>query len=103
MLNDEKILERRSYIARAHTEFVSKIRNHKKVKNARSLGVILAIDLDLSIARYGKTRDELYQFFMMRGVNLRPLGNTIYALPPYVITNEQLDKIYGSILELLEA
>ena len=101
-MNDDKILERRNYIATAHKKFVSKILKHPKVKNARSLGVILAIDLDLSIARYGKTRDELYQFFMMRGVNLRPLGNTIYTLPPYVITNEQLEKIYGCILELLE-
>jgi len=102
LLESEKILERKSFIANAHKEFVLKIKNHPKVKDARTIGVILAIDLNGEIDRYGKSRDKLYQFFMSRGVNLRPLGNTIYTLPPYVITNEQLEKIYEIILELLE-
>jgi adenosylmethionine-8-amino-7-oxononanoate aminotransferase len=46
--------------------------------------------------------DKLYGYFMEQGVNLRPLGNTIYTLPPYVITNEQLQKIYDSIAAGLE-
>ena len=102
LLESEKILERKSFIANAHKEFVLKIKNHPKVKDARTIGVILAIDLNGEIDRYGKSRDKLYQFFMSRGVNLRPLGNTIYMVPPYVITNEQLEKIYEIILELLE-
>lgn len=102
LLNSEEVVERRKYISNAHEDFVQKIAAHPKVKNARSKGVILAIDLEMNINRYGKTRDELYQFFMARGVNLRPLGNTIYVLPPYVITNVQLDKIYKAIRDLLE-
>jgi len=46
-------------------------------------------------------RDELYNFFLERGVLLRPLGNTIYTLPPYVITDIQLQKIYDSITDAL--
>ncbi|WP_350289795.1 adenosylmethionine--8-amino-7-oxononanoate transaminase [uncultured Croceitalea sp.] len=102
LLASEEILERRAYIQKEHEKFVAQVSNHHKVKNARSLGVILALDLDTKMDRYGKLRDELYQFFMSRGVNLRPLGNTVYVLPPYVIANEQLDKIYTTILELLE-
>jgi adenosylmethionine-8-amino-7-oxononanoate aminotransferase len=52
--------------------------------------------------RYGNLRDQLYQFFIERGVVLRPLGNTIYVLPPFVITNEQLQKIYDSIEAVFE-
>ena len=102
LLESEHILERRSFIAEAHKDFVLKIKNHSKVKEARTVGVILAVDLNMEMNRYGKSRDKLYQFFMSRGVNLRPLGNTIYLLPPYVITNKQLEKIYKTILELLE-
>lgn len=102
LLESEQILERKSFIANAHKEFVLKIQNHSKVKDARTIGVILAVDLNGEIDRYGKSRDKLYQFFMSRGVNLRPLGNTIYMLPPFVITNKQLEKIYETILELLE-
>ncbi len=102
LLNSKEIIQRRTYIDQEHQNFVTKIRNHKKVKEARSLGVILAIDLNLKMQRYGKSRDSLYQLFMSRGVNLRPLGNTVYALPPFVITNEQLQRIYDSIEEVLE-
>ncbi|MDT0606570.1 adenosylmethionine--8-amino-7-oxononanoate transaminase [Croceitalea rosinachiae] len=101
LLQSKEILERREYIANEHQKFVAEITNHPKVKNARTLGVVLAIDLMIETNRYGKLRDELYAFFMERGINLRPLGNTIYTLPPYVITNKQLKKIYDSILEFL--
>jgi adenosylmethionine-8-amino-7-oxononanoate aminotransferase len=52
--------------------------------------------------RYGNLRDKLLSFFMKRGVFLRPLGNTIYIQVPYVITKEQLQKVYKTIEEALE-
>jgi len=102
LLNSKEIVERRSYIENAHRSFASQIKSHQKVKEARSIGVILAIDLAIETDRYGKLRDKLYHFFMEQGVNLRPLGNTIYVLPPYVITDEQLEKVYNSIKGALE-
>lgn len=102
LLNSIEILERRRYIEKAHQQFVSKIEGHDKIETVRTMGVILAIDLKIKSDRYGSQRDRLYSYFMEQGVNLRPLGNTIYTLPPYVITNEQLQKIYDSIEAALE-
>ncbi|MEM9364121.1 MAG: adenosylmethionine--8-amino-7-oxononanoate transaminase [Bacteroidota bacterium] len=102
LLNSNEISERRTYIAKQHEHFVNKIKSHPKVKDTRSKGVILALDLALDANRYGSVRDRLYQFFMDEGVNLRPLGNTIYTLPPYVITDGQLHQIYDSIEKALE-
>lgn len=102
LLNSIEILERRRYIEKAHQQFVSKIEGHDKIETVRTMGVILAIDLKIKSDRYGSQRNRLYSFFMEQGVNLRPLGNTIYTLPPYVITNEQLQKIYDSIEAALE-
>lgn len=93
LCSEELILGRRR-IAERHAKFVKKIGNHPKVDEARNLGVILAIDLKVEVDRYGNFRDRLYQFFMDNGVNLRPLGNTIYTLPPYTITDAQLQEIY---------
>lgn len=103
LLQSQEILERRKYVQNEHQKFVAQVKRHPKVKNARCIGVVLAIDLNLETDRYGKQRDELYQFFMSCGVNLRPLGNTVYTLPPYVITNEQLQKIYDAIVALLNS
>ncbi|WP_291962950.1 adenosylmethionine--8-amino-7-oxononanoate transaminase [Maribacter sp.] len=101
LLNSPEILERRDYIAKAHCSFLDKIKNHVKVKEARTIGVILAIDLQIEMERYGSLRDELYNFFLQRGVLLRPLGNTVYVLPPYVISNKELQKVYDTITEAL--
>ena len=102
LLSSPEIVARRIYIEKAHQEFANTIEEHPKVKEVRCLGVIIAIDLNLKMDRYGNLRDQLYQFFMERGVMIRPLGNTVYVLPPYVITNEQLKKVYDSIEEVLE-
>jgi len=102
LLSSPEIIERRSYIENAHKNFAATIEKHHKVKEVRCLGVIIAVDLNLEMERYGNLRDQLYRFFMDRGVLLRPLGNTVYVLPPYVITNEQLEKVYQSIKEVLE-
>jgi adenosylmethionine-8-amino-7-oxononanoate aminotransferase len=63
--------------------------------------VILALDLDVEVSRYGNFRDKVMQFFMERGIFLRPLGNTVYLLPPYITTAEQLNRMYQSIEALL--
>ena len=101
LLNSPEIIDRRTYIENAHNLYADKIQNHERVKEVRVMGAILAIDLEIKMERYGSLRDELYNFFLERGVLLRPLGNTIYTLPPYVITDIQLQKIYDSITEAL--
>lgn len=102
LLESPEILEQRNYIKKSHERFVAEVKDHPKVENARCMGVILAIDLKLEMERYGNLRDKLYQFFMEKGVILRPLGNTVYVLPPFVITDEQLTKIYDAIKSALE-
>ncbi|MBV1923567.1 MAG: adenosylmethionine--8-amino-7-oxononanoate transaminase [Flavobacteriaceae bacterium] len=89
-------------IETSHLSFASTIKDHPKVKNVRQLGVIFAFDLNIEMERYGNTRNQLFDFFMKRGVFLRPLGNTIYILPPYVISEEELNTIYKTIEASLE-
>ncbi len=43
----------------------------------------------------------MYDFFIGQGVLLRPLGNTVYILPPYCITDSQLDAVYAAIEAML--
>jgi len=91
-----------SRINNMHADFDSRMKLHPKVANSRFIGVIYALDLVVPMERYGKLRDILYKNFMDKGVFLRPLGNTIYILPPYVITNDQLNKVYRSIEEVID-
>lgn len=89
-------------IHQRHLEFERYIKNHDKVKQTRVTGVILAMDLNVEMDRYGTLRDRLYAFFMEQGVFLRPLGNTIYTLPPFVISDSELERIYEVMEKSLE-
>ena len=88
-------------ISKANQDFIDKLQLNPKVKNARSKGVIMAFELDVKMERYGNLRNELFKFFMDRGMFLRPLGNTIYIVPPYTISSEELQKLYSVIEDSL--
>jgi adenosylmethionine-8-amino-7-oxononanoate aminotransferase len=102
LLQSEGIQKNIQRIIASHKDFDSKIKNHPKIASTRQLGVIYALDLNIEMARYGDLRNKLFTFFMDNGVFLRPLGNTIYILAPYVITNSELEKVYKTIQEALE-
>jgi adenosylmethionine-8-amino-7-oxononanoate aminotransferase len=87
-----------------HLEFQERIKNHPKVTATRVLGVIFALEIrtESSASYYGTLRNKLYDFFIENGVILRPVGNIVYILPPYIITDEQLDKIYQVVENALE-
>lgn len=90
-------------IQHKHETFRDQIAGHSKVKEARVTGTILAIELNTEqkTSYFNVSRNALYHFFLDRDILLRPLGNILYVLPPYVISNEELDRIYGAIEELL--
>lgn len=87
-----------------HLDFQERIKQHPKVTTTRVLGVIFALEIktESSASYYGSLRNKLYDFFIENGVILRPVGNIVYILPPYIITDEQLQKIYQVVENALE-
>lgn len=71
---------------------------HPNVRNARRCGTIAALDLeDVAGGYLSNLAPRLMGFFRERGVLLRPLGNTIYVMPPYAISEAQLDTVWRAI------
>jgi len=102
LLSDESKADRQRIIA-AHNAFVQQIKNHASITDVRQEGTVLAIELytGAQTSYHHLQRDFIYNFFLQRGILMRPLGNIIYLIPPYCISNEQLHYIYNSIEELL--
>ncbi len=90
------------HISEKHKAFSEKIKHNKTVKEVRNLGTILAIELTGEAGYFSKMRNEIYQFFISKGILIRPLGNVIYLVPPYCISDVDLDYIYFTIIEFLE-
>ena len=87
-----------------HLAFEKRVQSHPKVITTRVLGVIFALEIKTESAAsyYGNLRNKLYNFFIENGMILRPVGNIVYILPPYVITDEQLEKVYQVVESALE-
>ena len=104
LLQTEDIQNNIQHINKRHLEFQEKIKGHSKVLTTRVLGVIFALEIqsDQNEQYYGSMRNKLYNFFIESGVVLRPVGNIVYILPPYIINDNQLDKIYKTIEEAIE-
>jgi len=96
-------VNQREMIAASHRAFVKKWCFHPRLKRCESIGTILALEYQAEVSSYFHSiRDTLYQFFLDRGILLRPLGNVLYVMPPYCITAEQLQGVYEHIIFTLE-
>jgi adenosylmethionine-8-amino-7-oxononanoate aminotransferase len=98
----EPVFERIAAIEKVHAARLPAFASHPSVADVRHIGTVAAIELEVPDAGYlSSLRPRLYQYFLSRGVLLRPLGNVVYILPPYVITPDQLNFVYDVIRDSL--
>ncbi|BDB56441.1 adenosylmethionine--8-amino-7-oxononanoate transaminase [Flavobacterium ammonificans] len=104
ILQTEAIQKNIQEVNQSHLQFEQHIKKHPKVVATRVLGVIFALEIksDVKESYYGTMRNTLYNHFIENGVILRPVGNVVYILPPYIISKEQLQKVYQVIENALE-
>ncbi|PYS55728.1 MAG: adenosylmethionine--8-amino-7-oxononanoate transaminase [Acidobacteria bacterium] len=94
----EPVFERIAAIECIHRERLAGFRNHPAVDDVRMLGTVAALELRAADPGYlSNLRSRLYRFFIDHGVLLRPLGNVVYTVPPYVISDDELHRIYDVI------
>ncbi len=88
-----------------HKRFFPRLIEHPAAENCRMLGTILAFDVVSSEENsyYSSLRDSIWNYVIDKGVLLRPLGNTVYILPPYCITDDEMKKVYSVIMGLLDS
>ena len=104
LLETEEIQNNIKEVNKHHLAFEQRIKKHPKVASTRVLGVIFALEIKAEAKQdyYGTLRNKLYSFFIENGIILRPVGGTIYILPPYIISAVQLEKVYATIEKALE-
>ena len=104
LLKKEDCQTRIKEIIKHHQQFAAKIESFTFIQDVRQMGTILAVELQNENSSYTSSiKEEMYSFFMEKGINLRPLGNVLYILPPYCISDAELNHIYDSILSFFES
>ncbi len=82
--------------------FAAQLKELNGIKNVRMLGTILAFEITQGDDVYLNNISQVVTAKALeKGVYIRPLGNTVYIMPPYCITNEELEKVYAVLTEIL--
>ena len=100
ILEEEKVLERNRNTAAILNRRAQGLRSHRRVAHFRNTGMIWAFDV--KDARLGFARD-FYRRALEAGVLLRPLGATVYWMPPYVIGEAEIGFLVDAVTRLLDA
>lgn len=102
LLQQESCMAAIEHISNRNQLFAATLSAMSGIKNIRTLGTILAFEVDNSKSEYlNNIGAEITDRCMKAGVYLRPLGNTVYVMPPYCITNDQLNKVYQTMLQVI--
>jgi len=82
---DDVIVSNRDKTTR-FTALAAELSVHSRVRDFRNLGMIWAFEVATDNARFGR---EFYRAALDRGLLLRPIGNTVYFMPPYIIEDAE--------------
>ena len=98
IFENDKVIATNHEKAKRFTELAQPIRRHARVRNFRHLGMIWAFDADAIQPQFART---FFAAALVQGVLLRPIGNTVYFMPPYVVTDEEFAKLVTATTTVL--
>ena len=103
LYEEENFENKVNAIVQQHQNFAKRLERFNSICSVRQTGTIIAIELktDNGANYLSNIREKIYTFFIDKRIILRPLGNVIYILPPYCISEDDLNYIYRSIEDFL--
>jgi adenosylmethionine-8-amino-7-oxononanoate aminotransferase len=97
----ERIIEQNIELIEYINGWLNRLDKLDSVENIRQTGMVAALDIKGYRAE-DRVGLKVYEYALSRGVLLRPLGNTIYFMPPFIITKEQLDTVFQVAYDILK-
>lgn len=85
-----------------HLKGMENLRNYSNLSGFRVCGTIAAVDFNAPSGYLSSIGPRLKGFFTEQGFLLRPLGNVVYILPPYCISESEIGAIYEIIARAAE-
>lgn len=103
LMEKEETWSQIKMISKMNQEFAFKHQNHPKLKGVRSKGTILALEISTEEHTHylNNSSESIASFFLKKGIIVRPLGNILYIIPPYCITEMELKQVYGVMEQFL--
>lgn len=102
LFEEEKTLARIARINARHRAMLTELAGREDVTRPRLIGSILAFDVKAAGGYQSTESRRLRDWYLAHGLNIRPLGPTLYLMPPYCITDEELTRAYAGLIEGLD-
>lgn len=99
---EEPVRERIADLCRRQGEALAALADHPRATALRQVGTIAALDVGAAEGYLSDLAPRLLRFFAENDVLLRPLGNTVYVMPPYCIGDDELQRVYRVIARALD-
>lgn len=99
---DEPVLDRIDLLATRQSDRLARIAAHPSVTGARRAGTIAAFEIGGGEGYLADIAPRLTRFARENSVLLRPLGDTVYVMPPYCIDEADLDAVYAMVGRFLD-
>ncbi len=100
-LENENILENNKETISFIQNQLERLEECENIANIRQQGMVCAFEI-VGYKSEERIGLQFYEYALNMGVILRPLGNTIYFMPPYIITQEEIVKVFDVIIESLQ-
>jgi adenosylmethionine---8-amino-7-oxononanoate aminotransferase len=100
IFEQDGIIEANRAKARYLNQASAPLARHPRVRNFRNCGMIWAFDVETSDPAFS---GKFFQAALRQELSLRPLGNTVYFMPPYVIDEQEMDLLVAGTLAALDS
>ena len=102
--SDEPVAQRITALAASQTRALTRFAGRSGIADVRQIGTIGVVEVEAPDAGYlASLGPRLQQLVLQQNVLLRPLGSTIYVMPPYCIAEAELQQVYNAIDIALDA
>ena len=98
IFESDNVIENNRLKAQRFSVHAEAIRRHHAVEHFRHLGMIWAFDVKDAKPTFAR---EFFAASVKRGVLLRPIGNTVYVMPPYVIEDDEFAWLVEQTIDTL--
>lgn len=97
---DEQIIQRNQQRAATLSILLAPVASHPSVRNFRNTGMIWAFEVDTRLKDFSS---RYFQQALQHGVLVRPIGNTVYFMPPYILDDAQMALLAESTLAIVDS
>ncbi len=102
LFRNHNVITRNQTVSRQLSEALQPLENHPKTKHFRNKGMIWAFDVDMEAGKQATFPRRFFEKALQHELLMRPIGNTVYLMPPYILNEEEIGLLANKTISVFE-